>query len=402
MEKEIDVFMNQFDEKPDPEICFQFIEEVEYRETISTFCLSHHGFIIGIGFSSGVFFSCDSRNFCNKHEYTVHEGEVTALSFSRDTLHIASGDRTGKIMIHNVVTRELKYNFLFPSPINSIVCSDYEPNIYLFLLSDCSLFILDLSVGEYKKLNNKFSSIIWGSNSLSFYGSYSKDVFSCQLDEDKTKVSISGQIDFPEKTKDIISMSISNDKTLLAFIDSRGNAPIYSIDFGTVLGTYKDPINHSKYSYSAFSNDKNYTFMVTKTTSPMTFAAYSNGDVFSITPVYSFKGLKEQVRGIIPHPIYPIIFVRFKYQIYTWTYYSTMPLYNSVPEKDLMRYNQDYCEHESEFDSSDDDDNIVKYEPLILKGKKSNDIISIFPDDVNFPNQIYFIPYQRKEVASNI
>ena len=192
-----------------------------------------------------------------------------------------------------------------------------------------------------------------------------------------------------------------NDDLIIA-IDSKGTGALFPLQCGGVISFYNDTVNHNKYSFASFSFDKKYAFLVTKATSSMTFNAFPIGYANNPMPKHSFRGLKEPVREIIPHPTRPIIFLRFRYEIYSWYYYHIAPLYNSVPEKGLMKKNEVYAEHEGEFDSSDDEEEEApKYVPLKLMRREPEGVLNIFPDDVNFPNQIYFLPYQHQINTSN-
>lgn len=405
-QKTNELWVNQFFNQ-EHELFFQFQEEAEYPDTISSFALSHHGYIISIGFSTGEIFACDSRNFCNKHEYTTHKGEVTAISFSRDSLHLASGDKAGFFQIHNVVIGVIEYTNTFSSPIKSIISSNYDVNVFLILLADGSLFLFNLKTETCNSIDQKFSSIVWGTDAQSFIGGFKREVIFCQIDEEKSTISISDRITALEKSKEsIISISSNNDKTFLLLLDSRGVGNIFSLDCRIVIGTYADTVNRMKYSYASYSYDDRYIFMVNKTTSAMTFVAYTNpvSGVFIPTPIHSFRGLKEPVRDIIQHPTHPIIFVRLKYEIYSWSYYNLTPLYNSVPEKGLMKRNADFVERESEFDSSDCEEEEeaqkkFKYKPLKLMKREPEGVLNIFPDDYKYPNQIYFLPYQHQNIS---
>lgn len=398
------LWINQFD-SDEREIYFSFQEEAEYRDIITSFALSHHGYIMGIGFNTGEIFACDSRNFCNKHEYTTHKADVTAISFSRDSLHIASGDKTGFFQIHNVVTGAIELEKSFSSPIKSILFSNYDVDVLVILLTDGSLFLLNLTSKVWEPTNQKFSCIVWGSDPRNIIGGYRSEIIYCQLNEEKSKISISGKYG---SFKDITSIVISNDKSTLLVLDSRGAGSKFSLDGGFIIGSYLDSINKTKFAYAAFSLDNRYSFLVNKTTSLVTFVTYSNvlGDIFSGTPIHSFRGLKEPVREIIPHPTRPIIFIRLKYEIYTWSYYRLSPLYNTVPEKGLMRENALYSERENEFDSSEfeEEEESKKqftYEPLNLMKREPEGVLNIFPDDYKYPDQIYFLPYQHQSVTMN-
>lgn len=390
------------------ELFFQFRGVAEYQNPISTFTLSHHGYIIAIGFFTGEFLACDTRNFHNKHEYTTHQGEVTALSFSRDTLHISSGDKNGFFQIHNVVKGNKEFEQKFNSPIKSIINNSYDVNIFLVLLSDCSLFIVNLLNQTCIPLNQRFSTIIWGNDSQNFIGGYQKDITFCQLDDEKTMIKNSEKITVFGGSKETISSIISNyKKDCLLILDSRCYGNYFPLELKCNVFTYSDSINRAKYSFASFSIDDKYILMVDKATSSKTFVAYSSvvDGIFISTPVHFFKGLKEPIRGIVAHPSLPIIFLRLKYEIYTWSYYNPVPLYNSVPERGLMKKNADFIEQENEFDLSDCEEEEeelkkqFKYKPLKLMRREPEGILNIFPDDYKYPNQIYFLPYLHHEIS---
>lgn len=389
-------WVNEFETPPSmvKALNFTFEEEIEYNDTISSYCLSHHGYIMAVGFNTGEIFACDSRNFCNKHEYTTHKGDVSSISFSRDTLHIASSDKTGFFQVHQVVTGQLEMSFSFDSPIKTILYHPIFVDTLLLLLDNGNLFLINTALQKITEFSNKYSCIVWSTVPNQFFAAQDHTIAVCDINEKRTEIlSESKHCSISQKNKSIASIALSHNGLLLNVIDSKGSGIIFLTEGLYPFQVISDPVNRPKFAYATFSRYDQELFLVTNNLSSKTFVAY---DTVSFKEIHSFRGLKETVRGICSHPTRPLIFLRFKHEIYSWYYEDMEPLYNSVPEKGLMVRNEVFSERESEFDSSDcEEDEDFGDGPLILQRREKDGVLNIFPDDENYPDQIYFLPYKH-------
>ena len=388
---------------PTDDFQFQYDEIFYHRSVLSAMALSHHGFILGIGMQTGEVYACDTRFFSTVHDYISHKSEITTISFSRDTKSIASGDKAGFLHVHDLLSKKLKFERKFDYPILKINYLLSIVNAILVLLADQTLHIINFDDNTLTTVHGTFSLFTCSHmRPEAVYTVSQKKVFKYVL-SNGTFVNDQETFKPIQLHRDAIDISLSFNGNFLTIIDKIGEIRIFALTAGLTIefATYFDEIEKTKFAFSAFSFSNDCAIFSTRTSSYSKefYVIFLNNK----RKEQSFSAFNNRIKQIIPHPTQPFIFILCCHKIYKWTYYNPAPLYNSVPQKGLMKRNEPFEEKESEFDASDADDNIVKLPKSPLKYYIPQEgYLSIFYDDLQnlYPEQIYFLPFDKDTIAS--
>ncbi|OHT08882.1 hypothetical protein TRFO_22471 [Tritrichomonas foetus] len=390
------LWTNQFN-TPNSSLEFSFEPCIEDKK-LSAMSLSHHGYILAVGFITGKLYICDAITFKNKIDLNEHNCEVLSLSFSRDTRHLVSADKSGQLQIHNVVTGKVDYSRDFKRKILKVLYSKFDQDEMLILLENNKLYHFNPKLDLIFEIPGNFSNVIWGVNPYEFIGSINKSVSLYRYNKENEDCSLITEFNILSMSRDklgeITYIDLSSDGKFISVIDSNGNGRLTSVEANILVGKCTDEVSKTKYSHTVFSRDNQYVFYLAK-------SLYNAFTVYSVNPfsrVYQNRGLKEVIQGIEPHPTRPIILLRYRHEIFSWAYQNLVPIYNTCPEKDLMKVNQEVEEKETEFDVSDYENNkpVSKYPPLQLMSREKERFLNIFPDDENYPDQIFFLPFDHQ------
>jgi WD40 repeat protein len=363
------------------------------KKMITSFCLSPHGFLFGIGTLDGFVYSRDSLTCSNQREYTQHRCEVSSVSFSRDTQKISSGDKSGLLKIHSVDDCKLEFEYQFTIPINSVEYSPKAGNQLLILFEDSTVKIVDNSHCLISCLGT-FSCVQWCHLTSTFFAASEKKVTEFSF----PSLEIIQNWTFEEKKmKSIVSLTLSLNDRFVLVLDRSGTGRCFSLVARTVISHYSDRVNRVRFTVVAFDRSTEHVILSSKSVMPEMLRVYT---VQPGNQVKTFGGPHEVILQLISHPRDSLFYARCKSGIITWKSSTRFRMRNSVPQPGLMRANSMFYEPEDCFDGRVD-----SFEMKTRKGKKLPKVIlsldllepvdiSFFQDDKDYPNQLLILPWR--------
>jgi WD40 repeat protein len=249
----------------------RFYDSIDFNKPISCAAISHHGFIFGVGCRTGAVFCCDTRSLGNHRMYTSHSCEVTAVAFSRDTLHIASGDRSGHLKVHSVETETLEFQHQFAASIRFLQYSPTSNGFLLVLLDSSDLVVIDPG-GAVAACSLQFTCAQWCHSSFCFLGAREQRVFEIALPE-FTVVKVRNFGD--SKVRNISSICVARNDRFFVFLDSTGIGHCYDIPTEKLCGHYFDAIDRGRFVHVAIDRNSEIVLLARKGTWPEVIQAYN-------------------------------------------------------------------------------------------------------------------------------
>jgi WD40 repeat protein len=368
---------------------------LDFGRPICCVTISHHGYIFGIGCLSGELFACDSRSLGNRRSYRKHSCDVTAIAFSRDTLHIASSDKSGQLRIHSVDDTHREFEHQFDTSIQFVQFSPCleSSKFLLVLLESADLFLVSLD-RQPARFGRPMTCVQWSHLTPTFFGSFGRTVFQISVPDFSVQHSFSFE---DSKVKTIVSLALAHKDHLFVILDSVGVCRCFVVadHIPEFCGHYIDAINRIRFVHAMFSPDDHYVLLASKGVSPELLRAYA---VDTGQLVKTFVGPREPIFQLLHHPQECVIYARTRTELFVWKISVKFRMKNSTPEDGLVERNSEYYEPEDLFDVVEEQQrgDSAGFVPLSLDlfdAKPDN----FFPDDANFPNQLLKLPFRPEQ-----
>ena len=225
-------------------------ESFEFQEQISTMGMSHHGFILGIGFKNGHFILLNSQTGYNRKIFTnFSQSPILTMSFSRDTKIALLGDQSGLLTCIDIEKEKIDFQANFEGKILKIEFNPHNPDIALILVEK-QLFLFTVSTQESLNIPGEFSSMVWNDADSSIIASSKTDLLIYNIDSNFLIQNFHNPQKYSTNAKRGINyMAISPTYRNLVIIDKSGAARIFDLkpfekgkvihdSVNLVLGTY--------------------------------------------------------------------------------------------------------------------------------------------------------------------
>jgi hypothetical protein len=362
------------------------------KEVITSACFSPHAFIIAIGTVDGRVSARDTLSCTNHRVYSAHDSEVSALSFSRDTHHLASADKHGTLKIHSVDDCILEFTHSFDSrAIQAVEFSPTGGNHLLILLDDGTLhFLSDMS--HFTSPPGQFSCAKWSYTTLTFFAAIEKAI----AEIDFPSFSVVHRWDFEDsKIKLIVSMAVSRNDHFLVFLDSSGVGRCFSLVVQTIVAQYSERVDRVKFAHAIFDRRSEYVIIGSKAVTAKALRVFRVEDGVLVR---TFPGHREPILQLFAHPLDAVIFARCRSGIVKWEPSMRYRMMNSVPPTGCMRCGVDFEEPEDCFDLPSSDEPEPPAPASANHGGSLLDLLTpvdagYFADDKDYPDQLFVLSW---------
>jgi hypothetical protein len=360
-------------------------------------CFSPHAFIIAIGMADGHVSARDTLSRTNQRTHTMHTAEISALSFSRDTHHLASGDRHGCLKIHSVDTCEPEFTHTFDS--QSIRTVEFAPacgNHLLILLQDSIIHIL-IDLHEFISSEGTFSYVKWSCTAATFFAASEQSISQIEF----PSLNVLHHWDFDGwKSKRNLTMALSLNGLFLFFLDKAGVGRCFSLEAETVIWECSDQVHSVNFAQAVFDRSSEYVIVPPKTGGLLR--------LFRVLPredgifVKTAPGSNEPILQLFSHPLDTAIFARCPSGIVHWEPSTPWRMKNSVPPDGLMRANEIVIKPKDFFDKPAPEEAAAAAaaaaEATPLKhGRIPLDLTAVepvlLPDDKRYPDQLLVLTW---------
>ena len=329
----------------------EYYADFDFDVDITALTISHLGHFLGVGFADGDIVLCDSESGNNRHKYTGHKAEITALSFSIDNRLIASGDNEGHFQITEVLTHNIIYQDTAKEGIKNIIFNPSSNEEFL-VQSGNKVSVINLTTKESRILPDDVSIILWNDK-------YGFIVINEHLElnfyDDQFNRKGHSTMNYMKK---IVFACISTNGKLLVLINSRGEGIMYNTDDLATTEEeepeyremYKDRVTETKYTCCIFDRNNEHVIFSSnqKKQCKLVIFELDNPEVKQ-----ELDGPSEPVDFLLFHPQQPVVYSCGSPSIRMWT-----PTYENsweqfYPGFQHLETNVEYIEREDEFDIDD-------------------------------------------------
>ena len=329
----------------------EYYEDFDFNNEITALVLSHLGHFLGVGFINGEVILCDSETGNNRHKYTGHDEQVTALSFSIDNKFVASGDLKGICQVTDVLTHNVLFRKDYGQEIVNVLFSPNTNKEFLIQAGN-ACFVVNLDTKEERRIPDTVSLVLWEEKygfiivnealELNFYNQNFERVGHNTL----------------HFMKKIIFIAISNNGKLLCLINSKGEGIMYDTDQLATADEkepeyremYKDRVTETKFTCCVFDRNSEHVIFSSNQKMQCKLVIY---EIDATEVKQELDGPSDPVDFLLFHPQQPVVYSCGSPSIRMWT-----PTYENsweqfMPGFEHLTTNVEYIEKEDEFDIDD-------------------------------------------------
>ena len=372
----------------------EYYADFEFEHEITVLELSHLGHFFGIGFDNGEIILCDSESGNNRHKYTGHDTQITALAFSNDNRLLASGDQKGYLQISEVLTHQIIYKTAEKEPILSLIfnpLSDKE----LLIQNGTEVKLINLETKETTVFPEEVSIILWDKK----YG-FIIVTEKLELKFYNTSIELMGshKMNFVKK---IVFVTISNNGRFLVLINGKGEAFMYNTDdlantddpepdFREIYN--KDDLLEYRFTCCVFDRNNEHIIFSSDCKRQCKLFIF---EIDNPTPKQELDGPADNVYFLLFHPQQPVIYsCGYSIQMWTPTYENSWEQF--FPGFQHLTTNVEYIEKEDEFDI---DDEGVHVDTIM---REPGEVIDIFTPAYEDPQILLDLPLNIDEIFNSI
>lgn len=384
---------NEYADKT-PDLPNEWYSSIDFDQKINVCVLSFCGFMLATGFGDGSVIICDSETGNNRIYLKKHDVQIISLSFSRHGYYLASLDQIGKIIIQNILTREVLFEKTF-SPMYEIQFSPVDNNQMIFKDYDQNLILFDWRLQKAITVSTDVIDACYNPVDGTIVTCINEKVVI--FDPETLNVKAESEI---ECKRGITKIAISHHGTLLIILEKTGIAHLYNVDMNMVFHSFQNPAGGNKWTCMTFDKSDEHVLFSSNLTASCLITCFSTTKTLL---TLELNGPAEATLQLFSHPILPVIYTRGVSSVRIWTptflnqWSVLQPGFEKVLKNDL------YDEKEDEFDEEEEynDPEIVQIEggPLDIF---SNHNYKYFPNDDDFPDQLLYLPLNIDEAMDNL
>ena len=371
----------------------QWYSSFEFEEEITSFTLSFHGYMMCLGFSNGDIVILDSETGSNRYKYNFYNNEITSTSFSRDGKLIAIGDKSGNLKVFDFLQNKIIFSKKYKETITKAefsVRSLYDILVIIRDEENCGLLeILNIENNEEHFLHEYSISACWcckndnesnGNEDIKLLSTNGESIY--LYDESLNLIST---IKDSEKKKQNTIQEVKASHTGNLFLTlTKESTSIRLLNQTTsVIAEFND-----KYSHMTFDSTGEYVILSSNERDKCNLTIFK----YTSETINNLKGPSETVKGLISHPIQPIIYSigSSSVRIWTPTYCNSWSAF--MPGFVEIYSNVYYDEKENEFDEEEINEEVSK-----IESKEKIDIFTqekkyVFQSDKEWPDQLFYLP----------
>eukprot|EP00118_Oscarella_pearsei_P009523 m.55031 g.55031 ORF g.55031 m.55031 type:complete len:581 (+) comp34445_c0_seq1:66-1808(+) len=333
-----------------------------------TCAFNRRGTLLAVGCNDGRIVIWDFLTRSVAKTYTNHVLSISSLSWSRDGRQILSSSTDFTVCLTDVMSGETKHQYRFPSVITRVQFHPRNKNVFLVCPMKHAPVVVTIP-DEHRVLPTD------GDSELNMTASYDRRGTRIYTGNSKGKILVLNSDTLKIISKFRITTG-ANTATPVKSIDfarrgdhflvNSGDRIIRVFDSEDILGAEKDNrepeciqrlqdlVNRTQWKKCCFSGDGEYIVAGSSRQHALNIFDKASGNLVKI-----LQGLKgEMLLDVAWHPIRPIVASVSSGLVSIWSHNQVENWSAFAPDFTELEENQEYDEHESEFDIEDEDKSV--------------------------------------------